>query len=868
MSSSFVDQFQESLAFPLDDFQIAGCEAVADGVGVLVCAPTGAGKTVVGEFAVALALQQGRKCFYTTPIKALSNQKFHDLQDVYGESTVGLLTGDVSINGDADIVVMTTEVLRNMIYAGSSSLDRLGYVVMDEIHYLADRSRGAVWEEVILGLSDSVSVIGLSATVSNAEEFGQWLRQVRGETAVIVSEIRPVPLTQWMIAGNQLYPLLKSDSGKPNQQLAKAVRRQERHRPLGRPQLTEILRNRGMLPAIDFIFSRAGCDAAVSQCHRTHVELTTADEQEEIAEIVDRGVESIPREDLEVLQFNRWRDCLIHGYAAHHAGLLPAFKHIVEQCFVRGLVKMVFATETLALGINMPAKTVVLERLIKYNGEAHVDLTPGEYTQLTGRAGRRGIDTKGNAVVVYEPELDIFAVAELASTRTYPLISTFAPGYNMSVNLLATVGYAQAKRLIEMSFAQFQADSGVVDLRRKLDRQARDVEIARQSFRAAVGDGTDSALVGEYARLREELTALERRAHREGAAAIRSEITAALGKAQVGEVLALPGKKRPVKAVIVTDQKRAGNPRRKVVTESGWIGWIGPDDLAAVPVTIGRMRLDPALKLKRAAARGFHQGRFTVPKKVTTRQPKLYRKEIDQLRARLKNHPVHTWTNREDVLGFARVVTKAEAAYQRTERAIADATHSLGLAFDHILEVLDELGYVDGHTVTAAGRTLALIHNESDLLIAQCLRENVWVGLDPAELAGVVSIAVFENRGEVRKTPHYGSEAMAAAISATVDVHRRLSSLVMAHALPPLNELDTAFAQAIHQWTAGAPLAYALAAAAASGAEITPGDFVRWSRRVVDTLEQVATTTADPDLRHNARAGIDAIRRGVVALGN
>ncbi|MDY6049884.1 MAG: DEAD/DEAH box helicase [Corynebacterium sp.] len=876
--NTFLTQFAADLPFSLDDFQRDGCAAVEAGTGGLVCAPTGAGKTVVGEFAVALALHQGLKCFYTTPIKALSNQKFHDLTETYGEEAVGLLTGDDSINGAADIVVMTTEVLRNMIYAESTALDRLGYVVMDEIHYLADRSRGAVWEEVLLNLRDSVSVIGLSATVSNAEEFGEWMRSVRGDTQVIVSEVRPVPLTQFMIANRQLYPMLRgTHTGddvrparpKPNPQLVKATKRVTRAKPLGRPQLIELLRSHGMLPAIDFIFSRAGCDGAVAQCQRAHVVLTNPEEQAEIAAIVDAGVADIPREDLDVLQFSRWRSALIHGFAAHHAGLLPAFKHIVEQCFVRGLIKMVFATETLALGINMPAKTVVLEKLVKYNGEAHVDLTPGEYTQLTGRAGRRGIDTKGNAVVEWEPELDVYAVVELASTRTYPLMSTFAPGYNMSVNLLATVGYTQAKRLIEMSFAQFQADRGVVELRRQLDGLARDVDVARTALdeEIAASEVTEDE-VRDYLGLIGELSALERKATRDGAKAVNAEITAVLKRLTVGEVIALPGKKRPVRAVVVEPAKRAGNPRRKIVTETGWIGWVGPDDLAAAPVPIGRMRLDKSMSPKRAVARGFHNQRFPAPKKVTTRAPKLYRKEIDSLRASVRAHAVHQCGQREELLGFARVVEKAEANYERIRSRIDAATNSLGLAFEHIIEVLGELGYVDNHTVTDLGAQLALIHNEADLLIAECVKDRVWEGLDPAELAGTVSTVVFESRGEGRATPQFGSAAMGAAIEATHDTHRRLQKLVLSHNLPPLPEMDAAFAQAMHQWTAGAPLAYALAAAAASGAEITAGDFVRWARRVVDTLEQIAKASAHPDLTHTARQAIGAIRRGVVALGN
>ena len=482
------DEFAAKLKFTLDDFQIAGCTAIENDQGVLVCAPTGSGKTIIGEFAVSLALSRGTKCFYTTPIKALSNQKYRDLVKVHGEEAVGLLTGDVSINHHADIIVMTTEVLRNMLYAQSPTLDRLSHVVMDEIHFLSDKSRGGVWEEVILNLDESVCLIGLSATVSNSEEFGNWLSTVRGDTTVIVSEHRPVPLDQYMLVSSKLYPLFDDSTGTVNPDLVAHIDRiegdelshgrqtyllgrdfrghnktlpEKKFRPLGRPEVINILKNHQMLPAITFIFSRLGCDSAVAQCMRSKLVLTTQQEAEEISRIIDDDSTGIPEEDLKVLGFRQFRAALMRGFAAHHAGMLPAFRHIVEKLFVNGLLKAVFATETLALGINMPARTVLLEKLTKFDGEGHVELTPGQYTQLTGRAGRRGIDILGNAVIQWSPAMDPTRVAGLASTRTYPLISTFTPGYNMSVNLLKTIGYEPAHRLLEKSFAQFQADGSV-----------------------------------------------------------------------------------------------------------------------------------------------------------------------------------------------------------------------------------------------------------------------------------------------------------------------------------------------------------------------------------------------------------------------
>ncbi|MDT7571846.1 MAG: ATP-dependent helicase HelY, partial [Actinomycetota bacterium] len=399
--------FESGYPFGLDAFQRTACMALEDGRGVLVAAPTGAGKTVVGEFAVHLALRAGQKCFYTTPIKALSNQKYNDLAERHGADRVGLLTGDNAVNGDADVVVMTTEVLRNMLYAGSDALRGLSHVVMDEVHYLADRSRGAVWEEVIIHLPEHVVLTSLSATVSNAEEFAEWLVTVRGDTEVVVEEHRPVPLWQHVMVGTRLYDLfVDDDQTEVNPDLVRLAREELRwsprdrqgrpvRRPVAkRPDVIERLDREGLLPAITFIFSRAGCAAAVEQCLRSGLRLNTEEEAARARHLVEARTASIPREDLRVLGYWEWLDGLQRGIAAHHAGMLPTFKEVVEELFLEGLVKAVFATETLALGINMPARSVVLEKLTKWNGDAHDDVTPGEYTQLTGRAGRRGIDVE------------------------------------------------------------------------------------------------------------------------------------------------------------------------------------------------------------------------------------------------------------------------------------------------------------------------------------------------------------------------------------------------------------------------------------------------------------------------------------------
>src|SRR5919199_755981 len=693
-----LSEFTAELGFTLDPFQVEACEALEEGAGVLVCAPTGAGKTVVGEFAVHKALQEGRKAFYTTPIKALSNQKYSDLCDRYGAARVGLLTGDNAINGDAPVVVMTTEVLRNMLYVDAPALTDLGYVVMDEVHYLADRFRGAVWEEVIIHLPQHVRLVSLSATVSNAEEFADWLVTVRGDTEVVVSEVRPIPLWQHMLVGGRVFDLFDlrpaAHAGEWEQtprglstrergravvdpELVRYVHEQERrfdslsrmgsagggarggfshrprYRPPSRPDVVERLDRAGLLPAITFVFSRNGCDAAVAECLRSGLRLTDESERREIAQIIDERTGSLPEEDLHVLGFWEWREGLLAGLAAHHAGLVPAFKETVEECFVRGLVKAVFATETLALGINMPARTVVLERLVKWNGEAHVDVTPGGDTQLTRRAGRRGIDIEGHAVVIWAPGVDPAVVAGLASTRTYPLRSSFRPSYNMAVNLVGSYGRARARELLASSFAQFQADRSVVGLARS--------------------------------------------------AARHEEAAEALAALRTGDVIRVPSGRRQGLAVVLDPGiTELADPRPLVLTEDRWAGRLGATDFPTPVTALARVRVprnfnhrspharrDLAATLRNARVEHDLGARRVRGRSAAADDPVLA-----DLRRALRAHPVHGLPDREERVRVAerwyRAVKEADALQHR----MAERTGSLTRQFDCTCDVLEELGYL------------------------------------------------------------------------------------------------------------------------------------------------------------------------------
>jgi ATP-dependent RNA helicase HelY len=900
--------FAEQLPFALDDFQQRACQALENGHGVLVCAPTGAGKTVVGEFAVHLALAAGRKCFYTTPIKALSNQKHNDLVARYGPERIGLLTGDQSINGDADIVVMTTEVLRNMLYANSSALYGLSYVVMDEVHFLADRMRGAVWEEVILHLPDEVRLVSLSATVSNAEEFGGWIQTVRGDTTVVVDEHRPVPLWQHVIVGKRLFDLFDyraSGAAKSGRELLVdpdllrhiANRREADrladwqprgpgrgrpsiYRPPSRPDIIGTLDREGLLPAITFVFSRVGCDAAVKQCLRSSLRLTSDEERVRIAEIIDRRTADLNEADLVVLDYHEWREGLLRGLAAHHAGMLPIFRHTVEELFTAGLVKAVFATETLALGINMPARTVLLERLVKFNGEQHMPLTPGEYTQLTGRAGRRGIDVEGHAVVLWHPDIDPAEVAGLASTRTFPLRSSFAPTYNMTINLVNQMGPTQAHKLLESSFAQYQADRSVVGLVRGVERGER----MRDEIAGELG-GHDAPIV-DYVRLRLQISERERAQSRASRLQRRKAANDALAALRRGDIITITHGRRGGLAVVLDADRDGDDPRPLVLTEHRWAGRISSADYSGASEPMGTMLLpkrvehrNPRVRRDLASALRSAAAGLDVPSVKAKRSGPPKERDVDPalagLREQLRRHPAHDLAEREAKARLAERYLRIERDNEQIRQKIAAATNSLARTFDRIVVLLTERGFIDSKggdpRVTDHGRLLARIYSESDLLVAECLRSGTWEGLDAAELAAVLSSVLYESRGDAPGAPG-GTDIPTGTLRRALNQTRRLWTELRAdeqrHRIAQSREPEDGFVAAIYRWANTGDLTTALAASDASGTgtPLPAGDFVRWCRQVLDLLDQVRNAAPTPALRATAKRAINDIRRGVVAV--
>ncbi len=804
--------FADQLEFGLDPFQRAACERFEAGNSVLVAAPTGAGKTIIAEFAIWHAMTVTHsKVFYTAPIKALSNQKYQQFVAEYGADAVGLLTGDTVLNPEGRIVVMTTEVLRNMIYARSALLDGLGCVILDEVHYLADRFRGAVWEEIILHLSERVPLVSLSATVSNAEEFGDWLHTVRGNTDVIVSEHRPVPLSQHVLTRDGLLPLLTQTAkgrtevnpellhlqsttlarsgrngrgggvggnsaergnraGRGRRGYGHAGQRSAREQPIRRYEIIDALWSARMLPAIFFLFSRNGCEQAVDQLMQAGICLTTEAEAAEIRAFVEDRASEIPVADRGVLGYWQWLEALEAGIAAHHAGMLPLMKEIVEQLFVRRLVQVVFATETLALGINMPAKAVVIEKLIKFNGEANVPITPGEYTQLTGRAGRRGIDAEGHAVLVWSEHFDVAEAAALASKRSYPMNSSFRPTYNMAVHLIDRYGRARTRELLERSFAQFQADRAVRSLQRELRAIQESLAGYERSMTCTRGD------IRSYLRLREELTALERSGSRPSATPARDQAD-------------------------------------------------------------------------RAAA-------------------------IQRLRMQLRQHPTHRCPDRDRHARWSERWVGLERQQRDVERRISRRTGAVATLFDRVTEVLHALGYVELpiagaaelpdaplERITAQAETLKRVYGSFDLLVSECVRYELWAGLDAPGLAALCTAFTYEPRRS--QPPHESmlpTASVREAMLRTLHVWETLEQLERAHRLPGTPQPELGLCRGMYAWALGAPLPDVL-----YEADLSAGDFVRVSRQTIDLLEQIRAATAGTPLAalaHDATALIDT---GIIA---
>ena len=835
-----IDAFFGRLPFKPDRFQTEAIEAFEAGSSVVVAAPTGAGKTLVAEAAVYLVKQRGLRSFYTTPIKALSNQKFADFRREYGDDEVGLLTGDNVINGDAPIVVMTTEVLRNMIYADSTALDGLGMVVLDEVHYLQDRQRGSVWEEVIIHLTPTIPIVALSATVANAAEFTDWIASRRGDTKLIIEEHRPVPLaSQYMVKDRhregviEMFPVFDRRGSKPNPDVLRLLKRNRgRHRRFTAPRRLEVvheLARRNLVPLIYFIFSRAGVDQGADLVARGGLGLTTAEEQATIRARAEARTGHLSPDDLSVLGYGPWLANLEKGVAAHHAGLVPAFKETAEELFQEGLVRVVFATETLALGINMPARAVVLERLSKFTGEGHDLLRPGDYTQLTGRAGRRGIDDAGTAVVLFDHQVPFDRVASIAAAGAHPLASSFQPTYNMAVNLIANYDRRRAEELLQASFSQFRAERRGTELAARADGMRGEIHQLRAAAESEFGD------IWEYA-------ASDRGAD------TRSILRDFVQSTEPGDVFLLSPD--PGDRWVMLARGYGANPRLLLVDESAEVRRLAADGLAITVSRIGTLSLPEPIRSRetryqRHAARLLRE--FEAAGKGAT--PGLA----------ADSSPVAADPALSEKLAIVKKVHRKERELAKLERRKEVVSTGLIDAFHRRIRLLEERGYTDGWRLTRRGDRLRFVYNELDLLLSECVEEGLFSGLDAAGLSALGSLFTFEAR--LAEAPgDWPTPLIAERGEAVFAVGEDLAAAELRYGIEPARLPDPGFAAVAFDWTEGASLEDLFEAD-----EVGAGDFVRNMRQLLDLLRQLRD--AYPELSAPARQAIKQVDRGVVAAG-
>ncbi len=835
-----LDDYISSLPFTPDRFQLEAFEALERSESVVVSAPTGSGKTLIAEAAVHRAVENGQRAFYTTPIKALSNQKFAELVEVYGSERVGLLTGDNSINGDAPVVVMTTEVLRNMIYTDVDALRDVESVVLDEVHYLQDPARGPVWEEIIIHAPDHIRLTCLSATIANAGDLAEWVSERRGATSLVVETERPVPLESlyflkdlWAEQPLKVFPMFERN-GLPNKAVEHLLRqRQGRRRRFVTPRRFDVVRqlaDSGMLPAIYFIFSRAGCDSAAASLASAGMRLSDPEAQLRIREIVERRTAHLSAPDLRALGFDRFASQLEVGVAAHHAGMVPAFKETVEEAFAAGLVRVVFSTETLALGINMPARTVVLESMTKFNGETHEVLRPGDYTQLTGRAGRRGIDDHGYGMSLYSPFVRFDRVASIAGSGGHPLRSSFRPTYNMAANLIANYTRPEAEGLLEASFAQFQRRSSARAAAQSIVTLEGEVERMRAQAACEFGD------VFEFVSLAAETPA------RSGRAILDLES---------GDVIEETDGQRIV--VLQRDRWRSSDPRVVAVGQSGRVRRIRLRDFSPGALRLGRVDLPQPHRPK---DRRFQQ---RVGARLKAFEPVVEEILGWTIAERAGGHPVSGCPDVAEHVRLAQKVLRLEKDLIRRRARMGGGESDLVDEFDSIIDLLTDRDYVQDWSLTDSGHRLRVVYSELDLLLTESIGRGVFDGLSFAEFGALVSVFVYDPRGSdaawSSPTPRF--EERWRVVEST---WRSLLKDEEARRLRPSRSPEPGYAETVYWWASGGSLEEVL-----EDEDVTAGDFVRNLRQVLDLLRQLRD--GFPALEDIARRAVRAIDRGVVAAG-
>lgn len=866
METPLIEQYIASYAsrgITLDSFQVEACQTLDADRDVLVCAPTGSGKTVVARYAVELALSRGKRCIYTAPIKALSNQKYHELADEIGVDTIGLLTGDTSINPDGQILVVTTEVLRNMLLHDSPVIGEVAYAVLDEVHYLADRERGPVWEEIILSLPQSARLVSLSATISNTSELVGWLSSVRGSTALISSDARPVPLAQHVAFGQRLYPLYdRGDTEiRPSPALMRAFEREQgrekrgqRIGPKARNNIVQLLDKRDLLPAIEFIFSRKSCDNAVESLLHLGVSLTSRQEQELIQEEVEAIGAGLSASDKRAIDFSLRSQAMIRGYSAHHAGVYPPLKELTEQLMSRGLLKLVYATGTLALGIDMPVRTVVLEDLTRWDGTGFVDLSAREYTQLIGRAGRRGKDSQGHAIVLGTSHLDPYLLAELGSGDVEELLSAFYPSYNTIVNLLEQMPAREARGLIARSFAQYQRNSDVAEIEGRLAAIYDAIEREKAALECDKGD------VHEYLLLREHAPRAHRNQRRKAKADYHRKIQHSFLKTRTGYAYAYARDGRLTYGLVLS---RNGKKMR-ILDWDGSVSWLREDDVSSHLREVGECPLPHGLSVR--SAEGREQVLDRLADCVLERADLGLDRDLEGSWDRLvkaddapyASHPCHSCPDRDAHITQGRNYVALDAEKQRLKALVDSYVDSSGRDFDKAVDVLCDVGLVrreeSGEVALLAGaRALQSLHLEADLLLYECLMTLSAEQLDAEEMVGWASLFLMDDRLGTHLPARAPLRELTLSAYKTADY---LRSVEYSHGIERTGDVTPGCADTFVLWAQGAPLEECL-----KSCRLSAGDFINAARRLVDLLGQIALAGSGTWIGGVAQAARSLMRR-------
>ncbi|HEY9750284.1 MAG TPA: RNA helicase [Allocoleopsis sp.] len=867
---------RELFPFELDAFQYQAIAALNAGRSVVVCAPTGSGKTLIGEYAIYRALAQGRRVFYTTPLKALSNQKLRDFRDRFGAEQVGLLTGDVSINRDAPILVMTTEIFRNMLYGtpiGEVGTSMVGVeaVVLDECHYMNDRQRGTVWEESIIYCPPDVQLVALSATVANSDQLTDWISRVHGPTDLIYSDFRPVPLRFHFCNPKGLFPLLSQDQKKINARLKPkgggGRGQRKREDEPGIAYVVGQLQQRDMLPAIYFIFSRRNCDRAITQVE--HLSLVNAAEAAELKRQIDEFLMRHPDAGRAGQV-----EPLYRGIAAHHAGILPAWKGLVEELFQQGLIKVVFATETLAAGINMPARTTVISSLSKRTDLGHRLLNPSEFLQMAGRAGRRGMDELGHVVTVQTPFEGAKEAAYLATVGADPLISQFTPSYGMVLNLLQTHSLDEAKDLVERSFGQYLAtlslrpqQQAIADLTKELEQLQAQLELV------------DPQLFSSYEKLQERLKE-ERRLlkilQHQAQEMQSSDIAMALSFAIAGTVLGLKGENvptaDPIPAALVMKTPGSGQfPYLVCLSQDNRWYVVTVGDVVSLRAEIPRIKavdnlLPPAeMPLKPGQSRKGNEdteaiARHIPPVPTLLETAPEVQAQLDRLhgvQTQLEAHPLHQWGNSATLLKRQRRVQNLQEDIAQRQAKLEQLSHQHWEEFVHLIEILQTFGGLEGLLPTPLGQAAAAIRGDNELWLGISLMSGELDDLDPHHLAAACAALVTEVSRPDSWTRYHASPEVQEALGGLRGLRRQLFQIQRRHQVALPVWLEDELIALVEQWALGVEWSEL-----GENTSLDEGDVVRILRRTLDFLSQIPHVPhISPTLRQNAHRAIQLIDR-------